>query len=185
MILRLLILLICIVFLFPSLTLAASKNKAGVVMENPIKPASTMINGSVSVSKDLPAAFYGEWSVVSIAVDTNNPEEYWGSMGKDNWVFARNGKTVALSNPKSGAIASITVTEVVGNKAKFTREKVSEDKIITETVEIVIAEDRFSGFDTQIIKFLSKNKIYKTDVVKYKLGGRKISGPAMKDMFVK
>jgi len=138
------------------------------------------LNGNISVSKELPEEIYGEWRVASQTIETNNPE-YWGNIGLDNWIFARSGDKVTLFNPKSGAKSAITVNEVIGNKAKFTRKTQTE----TEILEITVEEAKFSGTDTQIIKYLDKDKIYKTDVVKYRVVGKKISGSTLKDLFEK
>lgn len=178
-----------IIFLLTSLIIANTKIKKDIPVcryINVKKSVQTdnILQGGVSIDKDLPEGFYGSWSVISLAIETNNPD-YQGSIGKDVWIFARDGKTITLSNPLSTARASITVNEVIGNRAKFTRKKVSENKITTETVEVIIDGDNFSGSDTMVFKYLNKNTIYKIDVVKYILKGRKIKGPTMTDIFEK
>lgn len=162
----------------PTLKLAAVKVKTGIpvysdssIKTSPVK----VLSGNVSVNKELPEGFYGEWKVASETIETNNPE-HWGEIGLDHWILDRIGKTVTLSNPKTGATASITVTEVVGNRATFTRQKFSTNKTTTETVTVTIDGDKFSGTDTQIVKYLIGNEIYKTDVVKYRVVGQKIYG---------
>lgn len=150
---------------------------------NPVYNAG-VLRGGVSVDKDLPEEFYGKWVVKSTLIDTNNPELF-GPYSRDIWVFDRNGDTITLSNPLSGASASITVNEVAGKTAKFSRQRSKEDALEYETAQMTIEGDYFSGEDQQIIKHLSHGKIYKTDVVKYKVEGKKISGPALKDIFAK
>lgn len=150
---------------------------------NPVYKAG-VLRGGVSVDKDLPEDFYGKWAVKSTLTETNNPELF-GPKSVDIWIFDRNGNTITLSNPLSGASASITVNEVTGKTAKFSRERIKEDTLEYETAAITIEGDSFSGEDQQIIKHLSHGKISKTDVVKYRVEGRKISGPTLKDMFAK
>lgn len=146
----------------------------------------SILQGSVSVDKNLPEEFYGGWSVKSEIIETNNPEIF-NKKSSDIWKLEKNGEIVTLSNPITGATASITVDEVKNKKAKFTRKKIDDDVIETETPELTIDGDYFSGEDTLIIQHLNKNKtkIYKTDIVKYKVEGRKISGATMKYLFSK
>ena len=143
-----------------------------------------MLRGGVSVDKDLPEEIYGKWAVKSTLTETNNPELF-NKESINIWGFERKGKIVTLSNPLVGITSSITVNEVTGKKAKFTREESSDDYKQTETTEITIEGESFYGEDKLIIKHLYKDKIYKSDVVKYKLKGRKISGSALKDLFAK
>ena len=143
-----------------------------------------MLRASISIDKELPEEFYGTWAVKSTLIETNNPKLF-NKTSTNVWVFGRKGKIVTLSNPIIGITASITVNEVTGKKAKFTREESSENYTQIETPEITIEGDSFSGEDKLIIKHLYKDKIYKTDVVKYKLEGKKMSGSALKDLFAK
>lgn len=174
--------------LLTALLISNAEIRAGIPVNNINSNISAhktkVFNANISVSKDLPEEIYGEWRVASQTIETNNPD-YRENIGLDNWIFARSGDKVTISNPKSGATSTITVNEVVGNKAKFTREKVTEDYIETENLEVIIEGAKFSGTDTQIIKHLNKDKTYKTDVVKYRVVGKKISGSALKDLFAK
>ena len=172
-----------------SLLTALIISNVGINKEILLYPAKIIKNegvlrGEVSVSKDLPEEFYGTWAVRSTIIETNNPELF-NQKSTDIWSFSRNGEIITLSNPVTGATASITVNEVVGKKAKFTREHVAEKYTETETPEVTIEGASFSGEDTLIIKHFYKDKIYKTDVVKYKVEGLKLSGPALKDLFAK
>ena len=173
---------------FTVLIISNAGFKAGIPVNDINSNTSTqkikVLNGNISVSKDLPEEIYGEWRVASQTIETNNPD-YRENIGLDNWIFARSNNKITLTNPKSGATSTITVNEVVGNKAKFTREHVTEDYIKIENLEVIIEGSRFSGTDTQVIKHLNKDKTYKTDVVKYRVVGKKISGPALKDLFAK
>lgn len=153
----------------------------------PISPENRVLSASVYEEKELPKELYGSWKVLSITIETNNPE-YLGNIGNDVWVFARQGSKVTLSNPKSGATASISVDnvdsvhQVSGKRAKFSRKKVSPNKVSTEIVEVIIEEENFSGTDTMVFQYIQDNRIYRTDVVKYKLSGKKISGAGLNEM---
>lgn len=142
------------------------------------------LQGGISLSNDLPEEFYGTWSVISTLVKTNNPELF-RMRSSDIWTFQRENDIITLSNPVSGAIASITVNEVRDKTAVFTRESKDMDSIETETPEITVNGDSFSGTDLIIIKHFKSGKRIRTDVVKYKVRGYKISGPTLKDIFAK
>jgi hypothetical protein len=144
------------------------------------KKVETTLNAGVSVSKELPPEIFGEWRVANQVIDTNNPK-YWGEIGLDFWIFERNGNAITVTNPTSGATSTITVNQVVGNKAKFTRLTNTKKEIL----EITISPDKFTGTDTQYINVSLGNGIYKTDVVKYRVVGKKINGANMQKMFQK
>lgn len=177
-----------ILFLLASLIISHAGLKAGIPVldthsANSVKKIK-VLNGAVSAFKDLPEEFYGKWAVKSTILETNNPELF-NKKSTDIWVFDRNGEVITLSNPVSGATASITVNEVMGKKAKFTREHVSENYTEIETPEVTVEGASFSGEDTLTIKHFYKNTIYKTYVVKYKLEGLKLSGPTLKELFAR
>lgn len=141
-----------------------------------------VLRGTVSVAKDLPGELYGTWTVLSILVDTNNPELF-RMKSSDIWTFERNGDIITLSNPVNRATASITVTEVKGKTATFTRMKEEKNLVEVETPEITVEGDDFYGTDTIIMKHFKNGRLIKTDIVKYKIRGYKISGPTLKDLF--
>lgn len=144
----------------------------------------TVLEGNVVLNKDLPEEIYGTWAVKSTIIETNNPHLF-NRKSLDLWVFGRIGEFITLSNPLTGATSSIIVNKVVGKKAKFVRRKIGKYYTETETPEIIIEENSFSGTDTIIFEHFRKGEIYKTDVVKYKLEGLKLSGPALKNLFAK
>ena len=146
------------------------------------EPVNSVLRGSVAVEKDLPEEFYGTWSVISVLEDTNNPELF-RKKSSDIWTFQRNGDTITLSNPVNRASASITVNEVKDKTATFTRLKKEDDYMETETPEITVEGDSFYGTDTIIMHYFENGRRVKTDVVKYKVTGRKLTGPALKDIF--
>lgn len=136
------------------------------------------------MQQDLPEDFYGTWSVISTLIDTNNPGLF-RHRSADIWTFERKGEVITLSNPVSGATASITVNEVEGNTATFTRTKDEPELKETETPKITVQGDYFSGTDTIIMKHFWHGQRIKTDIVKYKIEGFKLSGPTLHDMFTR
>jgi|GEM_PF-706938 len=152
--------------------------------QSEIKNTNGVLRGGVSVTQDLPKEFYGTWSVVSTLEETNNPELF-RMRSSDIWTFNRTVDIITLSNPVSGASASITVTEVNNKTAIFTREQRDENIYEIEKAEITVEGDSFSGTDLIIIKHYRNGKRVKTDKVKYKVRGYKVSGPTLKDIFAR
>lgn len=141
-----------------------------------------VLQGGVAVANDLPQEFYGSWTVLSVRAETNNPEEFL-LKSSDIWSFSRHNDIITLTNPINGASASITVEEVAGTTAIFTRRKKDDEYFEVETAEITVEGDSFYGTDTIIIKHFKNGIRIKTDIVKYNVRGLKISGPTLKDIF--
>lgn len=153
--------------------------------ENPEKQVQVkdgVLQATVSISKDLPSEFYGTWSVSFLLIDSNNPM-LMTHKGSEIWVFSKNKDVITLSNPATQASASITVNQVIGKKAIFTREEISEKYKEIETAEISVEENNFSGTDTIVINHYNKGKYIKTSYIKYQVEGTKIMGPTLKDIF--
>lgn len=143
-----------------------------------------VLRATISRSADLPEDFYGTWTVLSTLIETNNPGLF-RLRSSDIWTFSRAGDVITLSNPTTGASASITVNEVHGNTAIFTRIKEEKDYTQIETPEITVEGDNFFGTDLIVIEHYRRGRKVSTDRVKYELRGYKISGPALKDLFAK
>lgn len=164
--------------------LSANFNGAIYLNDNEAEyvPQKGVISGTVSKSKELPQEFYGTWSVSSVAIETNNPE-LRRSRGSDIWQLQKNKDIITLTNPSTGATASITVDEVKGLKAIFTRIKNTEKFKEREQANITVDGDNFYGTDTIETEYYRKGKYLYTTVVKYDVMGKKISGPAIKEIF--
>lgn len=141
-----------------------------------------MLKGGVKVVKDLPQGFYGTWSVTGTLLETNRPDIF-KQKSSDIWILRRTDNVITLSNPVTGAHASITVEEVRGNTAIFSRTSRENNMLETETAEITLEGDSFYGKDSIIIHHLKKERIIGTNIVKYQVEGHKISGPTLKDIF--
>lgn len=134
-----------------------------------------VLKGSISAG-DFPVEYYGVWKVINTLVETNNPDKFL-TKSSDFWVFERTGDIITLSNPISGATASITIREIQGKTAVFERVKETGDYSETETVEITVDGDYFQGTDTIIMNTFFKNgkRVNIQDVVKYKIRGYRLS----------
>jgi hypothetical protein len=150
--------------------------------EEAVIPVKGVLSGTVTKSKELPQEFYGTWSVSSVVLDTNEPATYYGR-SSDIWTLQKNSDVITLSNPSTGASASITVNEVKGLKATFTRIENTDKTKEHEQVNITVDGDNFYGSDTIRIEHYRKGKYLYTSIVKYDVIGKKISGPAIKKIF--
>ena len=142
-----------------------------------------VLEGSVLIEA-MPAELYGTWNVKSTLISTNNPFLFRRQMS-DIWTLRKDYDNITLSNPVSGATSTITVNDVQGNKAVFTRKK-EEDKRVkeSEVVEISIGADTFSGTDTFKLEFYDKNEVLlRQEKAIYRIEGDRISGPALKNLF--
>ena len=137
--------------------------------------STPVLNGSVEAIDKMPPVIYGQWAIHSTLLEAKNPDDY-KSTTSDIWIFTRSGDYLTLTNPVTEATATISVDEVVNNRARFSRTSTNSRKHERETVQITIDDERFSGTDTFVIEKYQKGKLISQDVVKYKLRGTKVSG---------
>ncbi len=140
-----------------------------------------VLKGSVVISKELPKDLYGTWSVFSTVIDTDIPDIF-KKRGNDIWTLAKRNGIVTLSNPVTGAEASINVNEVRGNTATFTRKDVSKKYQRTETVTLTVDGTNFFGEDYLKTDYYSKNKYLYSEFIRYKVNAVKLSGPPIKEL---
>ena len=153
---------------------AAEKEKFSVV--------GGVLKGNVSASKELPAEFYGTWSVKAKIIRATNTNGF-RIKGSDIWVFEKNKDIITLTNPANGASASITVDEVKGKTATFTRKSENKREQETETATITVDGDSFYGVDKINTEYYRKGELVKTSVVEYEVKGTKIAGPRLEEIF--
>jgi len=175
----------CILISYIFLSMLSANFNSAIYLdgnEEAVIPAKGVLSGSITKSKELPQEYYGTWSVSSVVLETNDPGTYRGK-GSDIWTFQKDKDVITLSNPSTGASASINVDEVKGLAATFTRvSNTGKDKEY-EQVKIAVYGDYFYGSDTIKIEHYKKGKYLYTSIVKYDVTGKKISGPTMKKIF--
>ena len=96
-----------------------------------------IITGSVSLVNNVPTGFFGTWKVVSVQVYSNNPFLF-NSMSVDYWKLEKYNNNLTLSNPESGATATVTLEEVKDNTIKFVRTSDTPYEKVVETPEITL-----------------------------------------------
>ena len=140
-----------------------------------------ILKAGVSISEQVPKALFGTWRVSSEIINTDSP----GNFKKNNvdiWNLSKDANVIKLSNPFSGATASITVSYACNNAIRFTKKSNYDGKVLTDTVELYLDKETFSGVNTIILETLSDvdNSVIKTAKATYKLIGEKIAGEHIK-----
>ena len=136
---------------------------------------ATLIEGNVSMSDVVPTDLYGTWKVDSVCTRSTN-KNLFESYSTDIWTLSRNGETVTLMNPISGARADVDVREVKGRSVKFEKRSFYTDEESVETPILNVQGDNFTGVDRISIKRYKEGKLIREDYVEYKVRGTKISG---------
>lgn len=139
--------------------------------------ADTTLKTGISLVENVPSGLFGTWRVAAVLKTTDSPEVF-RSKSADLWNLSRNNDVMNLSNPFTGASADLSVEFVKGNVIKFTKEGVSEDKKLTDTVELKLNGNKFTGVNCLTLKTLSSadGTVLKTQNAEYVLVGEKISG---------
>ena len=102
----------------------------------------------------------------------------------DYWNLSKEDDVITLSNPVSGAIASVTVEEVKNNQITFTRRKTDRNENVTETPTLTLNGENFSGTDKIVIEKYQYGEKISEDIVIYKITAKKISGNSAKSIFM-
>ena len=112
------------------------------------------LTGGVSID-EVPKALYGSWRVVAKLRETNNYSTF-KPQSVDMWTLSRVGNQVTLSNPFSGANATISIKTVMGNLIVFSKKSPYGDKELTDTITIRLDNNTFSGVNTLTLESFSK-----------------------------
>ena len=143
-----------------------------------------LITGSVSLINSVPNGFYGTWKVVSVQVYSNNPFMF-NSMSVDYWKLEKRNNYLTLTNPESGATATVTIEEVKDNTIKFVRKSDTPYEKVIETPEITLNGENFYGTDTIVINSYKNDTLIDKNVVKFRVKGIKQSGASINDLISK
>ena len=143
-----------------------------------------LITGSVSLLESVPEGFFGTWKVIAVQVYSNDPFLF-NSMSVEYWKLEKKNNNLTLSNPESGATATVTLDEVDNNTIKFRRTSDTPYEKVVETPEITLNGENFYGTDTIIIKKYKNDEYIGKEVVKFKLKGIKQSGASVTDLLSK
>lgn len=139
--------------------------------------ADTTLKTGISLIENVPTGLFGTWRVAAVLKTTDSPEVF-RSKSADLWNLSRNGNVMNLTNPFTGASADLSVEFVKGNVIKFTKEGVSDNKKLTDTVELKLNGNKFTGVNRLTLQTISPagGVIIKTQNAEYVLVGEKLSG---------
>ena len=138
------------------------------------------LSAGVSLTESVPVSLMGTWRVASVLKDTDSPVNF-KKTGVDIWNLSKVGDVINLSNPFTGATASISVSYVNKNTVKFSKVGNYDRQKLTDTVEITIEDDKFSGVNHLKLETLSEadNSVTNVKTATYVLRGEKISGTSI------
>lgn len=134
-----------------------------------------VLQAGVSLSDQVPKALFGTWKITSKMTYSNNPDMF-NEKSIDFWNLSKSGDVITLTNPISGAQASVTVEDVNGNQVKFTHVTKNKTAKMTETPTLRLNGENFSGTDKIIVEKYKDGKIISKDTVIYSIIAEKISG---------
>lgn len=142
-----------------------------------ISVQAEILQAGVSKVDMLPDDFFGSWRVVA-KIDKQSGSIYFKSNTIDLWNLSRNGDVINLNNPFTGASASVKLDYVEGNIIRFTKTGDYDNKKLTDTVDLKLDGDTFTGINSLKLETFSTydNSLIKTDTALYILKGEKISG---------
>ncbi len=150
--------------------------------EQGVKDENSVLQGGISVIEQVPESFYGNWRVSAKLGETSSPATFKPT-SIDIWNLSREGDVINLCNPFTGASASITVSYVDNNIIKFTKVGNYDNKKLTDTVELKLEGDTFTGINKLTLETISDvdNTVLKEENAVYILKGEKISGTSISD----
>lgn len=137
--------------------------------------ADTTLKTGISLVENVPDGLFGTWRVAAVLSKTDSPAIF-RQKSADLWNLSRSGNVMNLNNPFTGASANVSVEFVEGNVIKFVKEGVSEDKKLTDVVEIKLNGNKFTGVNRLTLKTISAGQVIKIQQAEYVLVGEKISG---------
>lgn len=138
------------------------------------------LKAGVSKIGAVPNSFYGNWRVLA-KIDKQSGDVYFKPVTVDVWNLSRSGDVINLNNPFTGANASVTVDYVDGNIIRFTKTGKYDNKTLTDTVDLKLNGDTFTGINTLVLETFSThdNSLIQKDTALYILKGEKISGSSI------
>lgn len=140
------------------------------------------ISGGISASDRVPTGFFGNWKVMAVRVQTSNMEMF-APYSVEMWNLSKNNDVITLTNPVSGASASITVKDATSDTFTFQRVTGDKNETVTETAKLTLKDDNFVGIDTMVVRTYKNGMLVKTENVEYKLKAAKISGSDIRTIF--
>jgi hypothetical protein len=135
-----------------------------------------VFEAGVSSTRYLPPPMYGQWSVTATLLEGNS--SMFSPVVHDIWRLERVGDFVMISNPATGASATVTVDQVNGNTATFHREVHAKNgSILVETPTVTVNGTKLTGFTQIQMKHDARVKLFSSEFTgKYQLEAEKMGG---------
>ena len=142
-----------------------------------ISVMSETLQAGISKIDMVPDDFFGSWRVVA-KIDKQSGSVYFKPNTVDLWNLSKHDNVIILNNPFTGARGSVTLEHVEGNIIRFTQVGNYDNKKLTDTVDLKLNGDTFTGINYLKLETYSTydNSLLKTDTALYILKGEKISG---------
>lgn len=140
------------------------------------------ISGGISMSDRVADGFFGSWKVMAIRAQTSK-QEMFAPYSVEIWNLSKNNDVITLTNPISGASASITVKDACGDTFIFQRITGDNAETVTETAKLTLDGNSFIGNDTMVVRYYKNGIIVKTENAEYKIKAYKISGNSINEIF--
>ena len=139
------------------------------------------LEGGVRTIDKIPTAFYGTWRVVAKIDKQTGRSLNFRPKTIDIWNLSRRGDVINLNNPFTGASGSVKLDYVDGNIIRFTKTGNYDNKKLTDTVDLKLNGDSFTGINTLVLETFSTfdNSLIQKDTALYILKGEKISGSSI------
>ena len=165
---------VCLIFISSLIGYCEEADSSSASEEN------LTLQAGVSVIEQVPESFYGNWRVTAKLGETSDPTTFKPT-SVDMWNLSREGDVINLCNPFTGASASITVSYVDNNIIKFTKTGDYDNKRLTDTVELKLEGDYFTGINKLTLETISDvdKSVLKEETAVYILKGEKISGKSI------
>ncbi len=146
-----------------------------------ITVSAETLTAGVSKVEMVPNSFYGSWRVIAKIDKQSSNGVYFKPQTVDLWNLSREGDVINLNNPFTGASASVTVDYVDGNIIRFTKTGEYDNKKLTDTVDLKLNGDTFTGINSLTLETFSirDKSLIKKDTATYVLRGEKISGSSI------
>ena len=140
------------------------------------------ITGGVSMTDRVPDGFFGNWKVMAVRSETSN-FDLFAPYSVEIWNLTKQNDVITLTNPVSGASASITVKDATTDTFTFQRTTRDKNETVIETAKLILQGENFIGCDTMEVRYYRDGNLVKTEKVAYKLKAYKISGNSVSDIF--
>ena len=145
-------------------------------VQTTVLPANSMVlQAGVSLSEQVPDGFFGSWKITSVMTYSSNPKIF-NETTTDYWNLSKVGDVITLTNPVSGAKASVTVEEVKGNRITFSHEIKGRNGKMIETPSLTLNGENFHGTDKIVIEKYKYGELVSSDTVVYKITAEKLTG---------